>query len=282
MLSFDVIPDARRPMTDEVQKIRERLQDLHDSHTTGFLDDAQYAESLVVLERKLVEAEMKQPGADELPSLQPAVGAELLSAAEARPKPPRASVKWLPWLAAAALVHVLAVGAYWWSGSHDAPAQVATAGKPAQESAASHAGIEASSSAVSSAAVIEMAIPASPVAPPGDTSITGTVTLSPLLAQQASATDTVFIYAHALNGPAVPLAVIRKQVKDLPMDFRLDDGMTMWSTVKLSSVPQVVVTARVSKSGDGKAQKGDLQGMSPAVSAGTAGLQIEIGSVVEK
>ena len=63
MLSFDVIPDARRPMTDEVQKIRERLQDLHDSHTTGFVDDAQYAESLVVLERKLVEAQMKRPGA---------------------------------------------------------------------------------------------------------------------------------------------------------------------------------------------------------------------------
>ena len=52
----------RRSMTDEVQKIRERLQDLHDQHTTGFVDDAHYGESLLILERKLVKAVMQQGG----------------------------------------------------------------------------------------------------------------------------------------------------------------------------------------------------------------------------
>jgi len=172
----------------------------------------------------------------------------------------------------------LAVAVYGWSASRDAPVPIA-AEIPVQQPPTPQSSAEASSAAAQSAAEIEVATPA---VTPADTAITGTVTLSPSLAQRANATDTVFVYAHALNGPAVPLAVIRKQVKDLPIDFRLDDSMTMWSTVRLSSASQVVVTARVSKSGDGKATKGDLQGVSPAISAGTAGLQIEIGSVVDK
>jgi hypothetical protein len=267
----------RRSMTDEVQKIRERLQDLHDQHTTGFVDDAQYAESLLILERKLVEAVMKQ-GADEVPSPKH-LAADLPPTEKEVPRPQRARAKSLRWLAAAALVHVFAVAVYWWSASRDAPVRPAAAETPVQQPPIPQVSAEASSPAVQSAAKIEMATPA---VMPGDTAITGTVTLSPSLAGRVNASDTVFVYAHALNGPAVPLAVIRKQVKDLPIDFRLDDSMSMWSTVQLSSASQVIVTARVSKSGDGKATRGDLQGVSPAISAGTAGLQIEIGSVVDK
>jgi cytochrome c-type biogenesis protein CcmH len=122
--------------------------------------------------------------------------------------------------------------------------------------------------------------PALPPAAAASAGISGTVTLAPSLASRARPGDTVFIYARAVDGPPFPLAVIRKQVKDLPMRFTLDDSMSMWPSAKVSGFSQVVVTARVSKSGEGPAQNGDLQGQSPPVAAGATGLRIDIRTVV--
>ncbi len=110
--------------------------------------------------------------------------------------------------------------------------------------------------------------------------ITGKVTLSSALAGKASPTDTVFILARAAQGPKIPLAVFRKQVKDLPMEFSLDDSMAMQPEMKLSGFDQVVVVARVSKSGTPTAQAGDLEGLTAAIRPGTKGLNIVIDSVV--
>ena len=55
----------------------------------------------------------------------------------------------------------------------------------------------------------------------------------------------------------------------------------MSAALRLSSAAQVIVSARVSKSGNAAAQPGDLQGASPAVRVGTEKLQIEIGEEVK-
>lgn len=78
-----------------------------------------------------------------------------------------------------------------------------------------------------------------------------------------------------------PLAVLRKQVKDLPLQFAFDDSMAMQPQLKLSGFDQVVVVARVSKSGTPKAQPGDLQGMTGTIKPNTKGLNIVIDSVVK-
>ncbi len=122
--------------------------------------------------------------------------------------------------------------------------------------------------------------PAKPVADPA-LAITGKVSLSPALLAKTSPEDFVFILARAAEGPKMPLAVIRKQVKDLPMEFTLDDSMAMQPQMKLSGFDKVVVLARVSKSGTPMAQPGDLEGSAGTVKPGSKGLSINIDAVVK-
>ncbi len=85
------------------------------------------------------------------------------------------------------------------------------------------------------------------------------VSLAPSLNTQVSQTDTVFVYAQALNGPPMPLAVSRKQVRDLPLKVVLDDSMAMMPAMTLSKFKQVRIAARISKSGNAIPQSGDYQ-----------------------
>lgn len=102
----------------------------------------------------------------------------------------------------------------------------------------------------------------------GAAKITGTVKLNPALTAKAAPTDTVFIFARAAQGPRMPLAIVRKQVKDLPFSYTLDDSLAMNPAMKLSNFQQVVVGARISKSGNAMPQSGDLQGQSETIALG--------------
>jgi len=86
------------------------------------------------------------------------------------------------------------------------------------------------------------------------------VSLDADLAAKASPQDTVFIFARAVSGPRMPLAIVRKQVSDLPVTVTLDDSMAMTPAMVLSKFPEVTIGARVSKSGNAIAAAGDLQG----------------------
>ncbi|MCX7192394.1 MAG: c-type cytochrome biogenesis protein CcmI [Proteobacteria bacterium] len=125
--------------------------------------------------------------------------------------------------------------------------------------------------------------PAAPEKPSANPAmaITGKVSLSPALQAKAAPTDFVFILARAAEGPKMPLAVIRKQVKDLPLEFTLDDSMAMQSQMKLSGFEKIVVIARVSKSGSPMAQPGDLEGTAGVVKPGSKGLNIVIDNTVK-
>jgi cytochrome c-type biogenesis protein CcmH len=112
-------------------------------------------------------------------------------------------------------------------------------------------------------------------------SITGSVQLAPALAAKAAPTDTVFVFARAASGPRMPLAIVRKQVKDLPLAFALDDSMSMMPNMRLSTVGDVVVGARISKSGNATPQPGDLQSATQPARLGTSGLQVTIDTEVK-
>ncbi len=106
------------------------------------------------------------------------------------------------------------------------------------------------------------------------------VELAAALAGKSSPEDTVFIFARAAEGPRMPLAILRKRASDLPAAFALDDSMAMAPGMNLSAFPQVVVGARVSKSGNATPQSGDLEGSSAPVKPGASGVLVVIDRAV--
>jgi cytochrome c-type biogenesis protein CcmH len=97
------------------------------------------------------------------------------------------------------------------------------------------------------------------------------VTLDPALAAQAAPESTVFVFARAVQGPRMPLAILRRQVKDLPVTVTLDDSLAMSPAMTLSKFDQVTVGARVSASGNAMPQSGDLEGSQSPVSVASSG-----------
>ena len=147
--------------------------------------------------------------------------------------------------------------------------------------AATPTATQAQAQAQAQAQVQAPALPRAPALSAAESSVTGSVTLAPELAAQASKDDTVFVFARP-EGGRMPLAVLRAKVADLPLTFKLDDSMAMAPTApRLSGAKSVVVGARISKSGNAIAQPGDLAGEAAApVTPGAKGIAIRIGKVV--
>jgi cytochrome c-type biogenesis protein CcmH len=97
-------------------------------------------------------------------------------------------------------------------------------------------------------------------------SVSGTVTIAAALRGKVSPNDTLFVFARAVNGPKMPLAVLRIPVPGAwPYNFTLTDQMAMAPGMNLSSFPEVTVEARISKVGNAQLQPGDLSGSSAAL-----------------
>ncbi len=111
--------------------------------------------------------------------------------------------------------------------------------------------------------------------------ITGSVSVVAGLAG-VSPEDTVFIFARPAEGARVPLAVLRKQVRDLPSDFSLDDSLAMSPAARLSQASSVIVGARISKSGNPMSQPGDIEVLSAPVAPGAQGLKLVLGAPLSR
>ena len=91
--------------------------------------------------------------------------------------------------------------------------------------------------------------------------VTVRVTLVEAFRDQVPADTTLFLFARqagAQQGP--PLAVARLTAGQLPAEIRLDDSYSMSPQARISDAEEVVITARLSRSGSVGAQPGDWQG----------------------
>ena len=71
--------------------------------------------------------------------------------------------------------------------------------------------------------------------------------------------DTLFVFAKAVDGPAMPLAVVKLGNVRFPATVTLTDAMAMSPGLRLSQFRKVRVTARLSASGSAMPQAGDLE-----------------------
>ncbi len=118
--------------------------------------------------------------------------------------------------------------------------------------------------------------PATTASPSASASrITGVVQLATSVKAKVAPTDTVFIYATPADGTRMPLAIVRTTVAALPYAFTLDDSSAM-TQANLSSVAQVTLRARISKTGEARAQPGDLGVVLTPVKTGAQGVQLTI------
>lgn len=126
--------------------------------------------------------------------------------------------------------------------------------------------------------------PAAPraAAPAGAAQVTVQVRLAPELAARLDGSETLFVFARAAQGPRMPLAIVRRTARELPLAVTLDDSMAMSPQLTLSSFDQVVVSARVSRSGDATPVSGDLLGSSaPLAPAPGSAVDVVIDTVVQ-
>ena len=80
----------------------------------------------------------------------------------------------------------------------------------------------------------------------------------------------------------MPLAVMRvpaPKANAFPFAFELTDSMAMAPGFSLSSFAEVVIEARISKSGNAQLQPGDLSGVTDVVKPGASGVNVTIGKV---
>lgn len=98
------------------------------------------------------------------------------------------------------------------------------------------------------------------------------------LAADAQATlppsATVVVYAYALDGPRVPLAVLRRPAEALPFEFKLDDSLAPNPAFRLSQAPRLVVGARLGPGDAPSPQPGDWLAPSQTVPADATGVRL--------
>jgi cytochrome c-type biogenesis protein CcmH len=111
--------------------------------------------------------------------------------------------------------------------------------------------------------------------------ISVTVTLDPKLKDKVAAGDTLFVFAKAASGPPMPLAIAKLTAAQLPASVTLTDAMSMMPNMKISAFAQIVIGARISKSGQAMAQSGDLQTLSaPMPNTRSEPIELTIDQVV--
>lgn len=122
--------------------------------------------------------------------------------------------------------------------------------------------------------------PGKAAAPAGTATVMGTIDIGADLKAKAKPTDQVFIIARPAQGSRMPLALTAVQVKDLPAKFTLDESMAMSPGATLATAAEVIVSARVSKTGSPMPNPGDLEGVSQPVKVGAKDVVVKIDRVV--
>lgn len=107
------------------------------------------------------------------------------------------------------------------------------------------------------------------------------VTVDRQLVSRFRPDDVLFVYARALQGPPMPLAVVRRPAGELPLTVEMGDAHSLMPERLLSSVGEIAVGARISRNGSATAEAGDLEAVLVPVrqSGAVADVEVRINAV---
>ncbi len=120
--------------------------------------------------------------------------------------------------------------------------------------------------------------PTAVAAAPTGASVSGTVELAAALKSKMAPDDTVMVIAR-VPGSRMPVAVMRVRGAQLPMKFTLDDSLAMSPQSLISTAAEVEVEARISRSGQAKAEAGDLISPVQTIKVGARGVTLNVAQV---
>jgi cytochrome c-type biogenesis protein CcmH len=129
-----------------------------------------------------------------------------------------------------------------------------------------------------SLATANAASAAAPATAGAAASVSGVVEVDAALKGKAAPGDTVLVIAR-VPGTRMPVAVLRAAASALPLQFTLDDSLSMSPQARISAATEVEVEARISKSGMAQAEAGDLISAVQTVKVGTKGVKLGVNKV---
>ena len=107
--------------------------------------------------------------------------------------------------------------------------------------------------------------------------LSGRIVLDPKFEGRVASDDTVFVTVRTPDDPTgLPLAQIRVEVSNLPFDFNIGTREMIGSPDRFLHADKVIVSARISRSGRGLVQKGDLLGQSAIVAPWSSDVRFAI------
>ena len=118
----------------------------------------------------------------------------------------------------------------------------------------------------------------SPVIAVSSKNINGTVEINSDLKSRIKPDYIVMVIARA-PGARMPVAIMRGKAADLPLRFVLNDALAMTPDALISNLSEATIEVRISKSGQAKAEPGDLYSEIQTVKVGTNNLKVVVDQV---
>lgn len=106
--------------------------------------------------------------------------------------------------------------------------------------------------------------------------LTVTVQVDKVVSERFDPEDVVYIFARALKGPPMPLAVVKRKASELPITVELDDAASMLPEKPLSSVQEIVIEARISRHGSPEKRTGDIEAVAVPVRQGATSQKVAL------
>ena len=108
-----------------------------------------------------------------------------------------------------------------------------------------------------------------------------TVNVSTELKNKQPENGILFVFAKALNGSPMPIAVVKLNEYQFPITVELSDANSMVAGLNLSSAEDIVITARISNDDSVMPSSGELEGHSTTLKReSTRQLQLQIDTLI--